>query len=226
MVWLVNSLYYYNSLIHPEPTRKSVGGFKDKTVSLFKINTPYQTVYGRIKKLTKSKPENKIINPFILKKKENKDRIIRDVRAFYETEKEKIERKKMEKKINLWLIKDGIIRDIRTLQEQEEEQEYYKPKRVSNFWKNNYIEYESNNDKSRNLAVNKWFNKIELYLMNIIFDLQNSDTWKLQLTIAMNFVSSEDVEEEQVMHNLYIIMMQMKLLMNFLSHFIQDIKEI
>ena len=57
-------------------------------------------MYGRRKKLTKPKTENKIINPFILKKKENKDRIIRDVRALYETEKEKIERKKLEKKRN------------------------------------------------------------------------------------------------------------------------------
>ena len=69
MVWLVNSLYYYNSLIHPEPTRKSVGGFKDKTVSLFKINTPYQTVYGRIKKLTKSKPENNYKSFYIKKER-------------------------------------------------------------------------------------------------------------------------------------------------------------
>ena len=57
-------------------------------------------MYGRRKKLTKPKTENKIINPFISKKKENKDRIIRDVRALYETEKEKIERKKLEKKRN------------------------------------------------------------------------------------------------------------------------------
>ena len=42
----------------------------------------------------------------------------------------------------------------------------------------------------------------------------------------MNFVSSKNVEEEQMMLNLYVIMMQMKLLMNSLIHFIQDIKEI
>ena len=28
----------------------------------------------------------------------------------------------------------------------EEEEDHYKPKRVSNFWNNNYIEYESNGD--------------------------------------------------------------------------------
>ena len=42
------------------------------------------------------------------------------------------------------LIKDKIIRDIRTLfEEEEEEEDNYKPKSVSSFWNNNYIEYNS-----------------------------------------------------------------------------------
>ena len=36
---------------------------------------------------------------------------------------------------------------------------------------------------------------------NIIINLQNSDAWKIQLTIAINFISSKDVEEERVMHS-------------------------
>ena len=80
------------------------------------------------------------------------------------------------------MIKNRIIKDIRTLFEQED---YYKPKRVSNFWNNNYIEYESNGDKSRNLSLNEYLNKIEAYLRNIIINLQNSDAWKIQLTIAI-----------------------------------------
>ena len=43
--WLINYI--------PEPVRKSVSGFKDKVVNLFKRNTPKQTVYGRGKKLNK-----------------------------------------------------------------------------------------------------------------------------------------------------------------------------
>ena len=46
--WLIN---YF-----PEPIRKSVDGFKDKIVGLFKTNTHKQTVHGRGKKL--SKPKN------------------------------------------------------------------------------------------------------------------------------------------------------------------------
>ena len=43
--------------------------------------------------------------------------------------------------------------------------------------------------------------KIEPYLRNIIIEFQNSDTWKIQLTIAINFISSKDAEEERLMHS-------------------------
>ena len=46
-----------------------------------------------------------------------------------------------------------LIRDIRTFLEQQEEKNYYKLKRVSNFWNNNYIEYKSNGDRYRNLSL-------------------------------------------------------------------------
>ena len=92
---------------------------------------------------------------------------------------------------------------------------YYKPKTVSNFCNNNYIEYQSNGDKNRNLSLDKYLIKIKPYMRNIIINLQNSDTWKIQLTIAINFISSKEAEEEHVM--------QMMLLINSLSHFFQHI---
>ena len=88
---------WYDWLIDyiPEPIRKSVGGFKDKIVSLFRTNTSEQTVYGRGENLF--------------------------------------------------------------------EEDYYKPERVSNFWNNNCIEYESNGDKNRNLSLNEYLNKSKPY---------------------------------------------------------------
>ena len=62
---------------------------------------------------------------------------------------------------------------------EQQQEDYYKPRRVSNFWNNNYIKYESNGDKNRNLSLEEYLNKIELYLRNIIIDLQNSDAWKI-----------------------------------------------
>ena len=86
----------------PEPIRKSVGGFKDKVISLFKINKPKQTVYERGKKLSKPKTQSKIRKPFILKKRNRRKlkTIIRDILTLFETEEEKKERKKLEKKRN------------------------------------------------------------------------------------------------------------------------------
>ena len=34
-------------------------------------------------------------------------------------------------------------------------------------------------------------NKIKSYLKNIIIDLQKSDSWEIQLIIAINFISSK-----------------------------------
>ena len=39
------------------------------------------------------------------------------------------------------------------------------------------------------------------YLRDIIINLQKFDTWKIQLTIAINFISSQDVDEELVLHS-------------------------
>ena len=77
------------------------------------------------------------------------------------------------------------------------------PKRVSNFWNNNYIEYEINGDRNRNLSLDKYLNKIESHLRNIIIDLQNSDTCKIELTIAINFIYSNNAEEECVTQQQY-----------------------
>ena len=49
--------------------------------------------------------------------------------------------------------------------------------------------------------LDEYLNKIESYLRNIIIYLKYSDTWKIQLTIEINFISSEDSEEERVMHS-------------------------
>ena len=38
-------------------------------------------------------------------------------------------------------------------------------------------------------------------MRDIIIDLQSSDTCKIQLKIAINFISSRDAEEEHLMHS-------------------------
>ena len=65
---------------------------------------------------------------------------------------------------------------------------------------------------------------------NKAIDLQKSGMWKVQLIIAINFISSKDVDEKGVMllksdnKKLRFMKMEVILLMNFSSHFFQDIK--
>ena len=84
-------------------------------------------------------------------KKENIDRII----------KNNLWNGKRKKKKNRRLIKNRALRDNRTYFEQQQE-DYYKPKRVSNFW-DNYIEYQSNDDTNRNLSLHEYLDKIKTY---------------------------------------------------------------
>ena len=70
-------------------------------------------------------------------------------------------------------INDRIIKDNKNLFENEEE-DYYKPVRISNFWSNNYIEYEINGDKNKTYQLKKeYLNKIRPYLKDILNDLKN-----------------------------------------------------
>ena len=91
IIELKNTLYDLLINYIPEPIRKNVHGFKDKIVNLFNANKPKQIVYERRKKLSKAKTQNEINsirNPFIIKKKKNKDRIMWDIRTVFEQEKE------------------------------------------------------------------------------------------------------------------------------------------
>ena len=101
-----------------------------------------------------------IRNLFRLKKEQNYT-AIKDIRNLFRQEKE------------TKAIKDRILRDIKNLFEHEEEENYYKPVRVSNFWSNNYIEYESNGDSNKTLSVEEYLTKIRPYLKNIINLLKN-----------------------------------------------------
>ena len=71
----------------------------------------------------------------------------------------------------------------------------------SYFWSNIYIYYNSNGGKNKTLSVEEYLNKIRPYLKDIINNLKKSYKWKIQLTIAYNFISSIDNDEERVMHS-------------------------
>ena len=98
-------------------------------------------------------------------------------------------------------IKNRVIRDIRNLFEHEKEEKYYNPVRVGNFWSNNYTGYESNSDRNKTLLAEEYRDEIRPYLKDIINNLKKFDTEKIQWTIAINFLSSNENDEEHVMHS-------------------------
>ena len=139
-------------------------------------------------------------------KKKREDNITKDVKNIFRLNKE-IDDNTIESIRNIFRlkkqnegIKDRIIRDNRNLFEPESE-DYYEPVRVRNFWSRNYIECESNRDRNKTVSIIEYLYKIRPYLKDIINDLKKFDTWKIQLTIAINFISSKDTDEERVMHS-------------------------
>ena len=122
-------------------------------------------------------------------KKQSEENIIKTIRSLFKRKKENEE------------IEGRIIRYIREIFEQEEK-DYYEPTiRLVNFWNNNYIKYERSCDRNKNLTVKEYLHKNKPYLRDIIINLEKSDTLKIQLAIAINFISSKYVDQERVMHS-------------------------
>ena len=66
---------------------------------------------------------------------------------------------------------------------------------------NNYTQYKSKGDKNKILSIRKYLNMIRPYLVNMINDHKNQSEWKIQLTIAINFISSKpDSDETLIIH--------------------------
>ena len=150
--------------------------FKIKTTKDYSKPTRVENVHECGKKPTKLKLQ-----------KQFEDNIIKNIRNIFRLKKENT------------AVKDRIIRDIKNLLEQQEEK-YYKPVRVDNFHSSNYIEYKSNGHKNKTLLTKKIVDEIKPNLKDIN-NLKKPDSWKTQLTIVINFISSKETDEEGVMHS-------------------------
>ena len=64
-----------------------------------------------------------------------------------------------------------------------------------------YNEYENIGDKDKTLTIKEYLYMITPYLSNIINDHKTRDEWKIQLTTAINFISSEDSDETRIMRS-------------------------
>ena len=129
-------------------------------------------------------------NLFRLKKQQN-DTAIKEIRNLLF---------RMKKKKGIKYI---VLRTIKKLSEYKKEKEnYYKPVKVNTFWNNNYIDYKSNGDKNKTVSAEEYLNKIGLFLRDLLNDLKQSESWKIQVTMTINFISSKDYnDEDRVMHS-------------------------
>ena len=58
-----------------------------------------------------------------------------------------------------------------------------------------------NGDRIKTLLIKEYLDEIKPCLKEIINNLKKSDTWKIQLTVVINFISSKDIDKECVMHS-------------------------
>ena len=97
------------------------------------------------------------------------------------------------------------------------DEDYYKPIIARGAFNASYIQYESKGDKGKNLSIKEYLNMSKPYLSNIINDHktrglvryhsgnktrvgETSSEWKIQLTMAINFISSKGSDEIRTMH--------------------------
>ena len=104
---------------------------------------------------------------------------------------------------------------------------YYKRALVKTSFKDGYKYYESRGDKDKRLSVKQYLYMIMPYLSDLINDhrtIRNeSNEWKIQLNVSVNFISSNDTGEIRtflcgvIMKKLGRVMKQMTLLKEFLN---------
>ena len=97
------------------------------------------------------------------------------------------------------------------------DEDFYKPIIARGAFDSNYIQYESKGDKGKHFSIKEYLNIIKPYSRDIINDHktcvlaryhsgnktwveETSIEWKIQLTMAINSISSKDFDETGTMH--------------------------
>ena len=91
------------------------------------------------------------------------------------------------------------IKDIKDLFKLSIDKDYYKPILVKSGYNNNYVQYESREDKI--LTLREYLFLIEKYLRELINYYKNKGEWKVQLIANINFISLKPGSDETcIMH--------------------------
>ena len=114
-------------------------------------------------------------------------------------------------------IENKGIRNVRDLFDLSIDEDHYKPIIARGAFNSSYIQHESKEDKGKYLSIKEYINMIKSYLRDIINDHkthglvrhhsgnktwveETPSKWKIQLTMAINFISSTNSDETRTMH--------------------------
>ena len=92
------------------------------------------------------------------------------------------------------------IKDLRYLFDEDENEDYYEPKLINTAFRNNYFQYQSGSDRKNMLPPNEYFKMTEPHLIKMINKHKNDDSWKIQLTIKINFTSVQDFNDKRSLY--------------------------
>ena len=92
------------------------------------------------------------------------------------------------------------IKDVKDLFDLLIDEDYYKPIIVNGALNNSYIQYESKGNKDKTLTLSEYLHMIKPCLSHIIDNHKTHGEWRIQLTMAVNFISSKDFDETRNMH--------------------------
>ena len=71
------------------------------------------------------------------------------------------------------------IRNVRSLFDLSIDEDYYKPIITNGAFNNNYVQYESMEDKDKNLSVKEYIDVIRTYLSDIINNHKAQEKWRI-----------------------------------------------
>ena len=92
------------------------------------------------------------------------------------------------------------MKDVKDLFNSPTDEDYCKPIIVNGAFSNNYIQCESKGNKDKKFTVNEHLDIIRPYLRDMINDHKTQSEWKIQVTIEINFISSNpDFDETRTM---------------------------
>ena len=85
--------------------------------------------------------------------------------------------------------------------QEEISKNYYRPTKTKGAFNSSYIEYESREDKNKNLLLEDYLDIIRPFLRDMISNHKNHGECKVQLIMQINFISSLDTGEIRTMYS-------------------------